>query len=129
MHVRRPEEAAYTALGVEPLRCGVWGEPFMTGCQRFFWAIARVKGRGPVCQDGGAERPGAHGLRRKRGKRGTLPIFSAFVKAGLYLPSIDSEDSPGAAGVKPKVAETNKAGVRAAVTAGVRLRSAAPAAA
>ena len=26
VHVRRPKEAAYTALGVEPLRCGVWGE-------------------------------------------------------------------------------------------------------
>jgi hypothetical protein len=41
VHVRRPEEAAYTALGAEPLRCGVWGEPFMTGCQRFFQVIAR----------------------------------------------------------------------------------------
>jgi len=26
VHVRRPEGVAYTALGVEPLRCGVWGE-------------------------------------------------------------------------------------------------------
>jgi len=26
VHVLRPTGAAYTALGVEPLRCGVWGE-------------------------------------------------------------------------------------------------------
>ncbi len=38
--MRRPEGAAYTALGVEPLRCGVWGEPiagtivkWAAGCQ------------------------------------------------------------------------------------------------
>jgi hypothetical protein len=31
VHVRRPEGAAYTALGVEPLRCGVWGEPMRAG--------------------------------------------------------------------------------------------------
>ena len=34
VHVRRPKEAAYTALGVEPLRCGVWGEPPWPRCQR-----------------------------------------------------------------------------------------------
>ena len=31
MHVRRPKGVAYTALGVEPLRCGVWGEPQRAG--------------------------------------------------------------------------------------------------
>ena len=31
MHVRRPKGVAYTALGAEPLRCGVWGEPMRAG--------------------------------------------------------------------------------------------------
>ena len=40
VHVRRPKGVAYTALGVEPLRCGVWGEPFITGCQRLVFGFA-----------------------------------------------------------------------------------------
>ena len=54
VHVRRPKEAAYTALGAEPLRCGVWGEPFMTGCQRFSLAIARFQDGESGCQGDGA---------------------------------------------------------------------------
>ena len=49
VHVRRPEEAAYTALGAEPLRCGVWGEQRVTGCQRFLCPLhARMRQSRPA---------------------------------------------------------------------------------
>jgi len=40
VHARRPKGVAYTALGVEPLRCGVWGEQSMTEYQACGFGIS-----------------------------------------------------------------------------------------